>query len=434
MKITRIILENFRGFKYLQMGVDPKLNVIIGNNGAGKTSILDAIALQLNHYIGKLKYGTEKYQIEIGYKNDDINFFATNSSINIDFNFNKIVLPFKLIKESLTNSFSYNGDEFNKYIEIFKTKINSETNFPILVYFNQQKDLKDLSVDISENYLNSSNKHVHQLDAYLNSCNSKPTSFRDFTIWWRMEEDKENEIRLQKNPNYRHKELETVRIAQKKFLGILKSETYENLRVFRTNPEGNQQFYIPKEGCLIFKIKNSNNFIKLDQLSEGEKLVFLMVSDISRRLVIANPSLKDVLKDGKGIVLIDEIEQHLHPAWQRTIVSALTKTFPSLQFIVTTHSPQVLSMVKSENIFLLDNFDIYTVSETFGRDSNEILDLVFNVPESPFYNDIKLIYKDLSLNKLKNAELKRKKVVKKIGDNYSEIKKIDHIFERMTER
>jgi hypothetical protein len=115
-----------------------------------------------------------------------------------------------------------------------------------------------------------------------------------------------------------------------------------------------------------------------------------MVGDIARRLAIANPSLDDPLQ-GEGIVLIDEIELHVHPKWQRKIIPDLTRTFPNCQFIVTTHSPQVLSHVQPENIYILqstpDGIIASHPESSYGRDSNQILEDYMGTPERP--QDIK---------------------------------------------
>lgn len=79
------------------------------------------------------------------------------------------------------------------------------------------------------------------------------------------------------------------------------------------------------------------------QLSDGEKCTLALFGDIARRLAIANPSLDDPLQ-GDGVVLIDELELHMHTSWQRKVISMLKKTFPNIQFIITTHSPQILGV------------------------------------------------------------------------------------------
>jgi predicted ATP-binding protein involved in virulence len=130
-------------------------------------------------------------------------------------------------------------------------------------------------------------------------------------------------------------------------------------------------------------IRKGTSTLVIDQLSDGEKLLLALTADLARRLAIAYPNLGDPLK-GEGIVLIDEIELHLHPAWQRRVLSSLQRTFPSCQFIVTTHSPQVLSEVPNDAVVLVKDFQfVRPAAPTAGRDSNAILTEVMDTPERP---------------------------------------------------
>jgi len=201
-----------------------------------------------------------------------------------------------------------------------------------------------------------------------NQSISEVINFDYFFEWFRNTEDYENEQRLHFNSNYRDSSLEAFRRALSIFL-----PDYKNPRIQRQ----------PKERLVV----NGNDCVlSINQLSHGEKLIFAMIGDLIRcmsRQMSAfddetNPSLK------KGIVLIDEIEQHLHPSWQRTIIPNLRKTFPNIQFIITTHSPQVLSNVPKENVFILEDFKLVEKTPpTFGRDSNSILYDLFGVEERP---------------------------------------------------
>ena len=117
----------------------------------------------------------------------------------------------------------------------------------------------------------------------------------------------------------------------------------------------------------------------------------MLATDLARRLAIANPGLGENALEGEGIILIDEIDLHLHPQWQRRVLPALTKTFPNCQFIVTTHSPQVLSEVPGESVFILENGKLLDYSpHTIGRDSNSILSEIFNVKERPEWSQEKI--------------------------------------------
>ena len=89
----------------------------------------------------------------------------------------------------------------------------------------------------------------------------------------------------------------------------------------------------------------------VNQLSDGEKCTLALFGDLARRISIANPHMQNPL-EGKGIVLIDEIELHMHPSWQRKVLTTLKSVFPNIQFIITTHSPQILGGVDDEyNIY-----------------------------------------------------------------------------------
>ncbi|TMQ03593.1 MAG: hypothetical protein E6J90_03205 [Deltaproteobacteria bacterium] len=120
-------------------------------------------------------------------------------------------------------------------------------------------------------------------------------------------------------------------------------------------------------------------------LSEGCRNMVEMIADIAWRASVLNPhhsAEAPLLTD--GVVLIDELDLHLHPEWQRHIVADLRRTFPQIQFIVTTHSPQIVASVSRSQIRLLDrNRLIAGEPYVEGRDSNEILEDVFGVPSRP---------------------------------------------------
>jgi predicted ATP-binding protein involved in virulence len=130
-------------------------------------------------------------------------------------------------------------------------------------------------------------------------------------------------------------------------------------------------------------ITKGNTSIDFSTLSDGEKGVITLFGDIARRLAIANETLENPL-EGNGIILIDEIDLHLHPSWQRKICHALVKTFPNCQFVITTHSPQILGELKTNEIWLLNDFNVYRPDSSFGLTSNQILDEVMDVIDGDF--------------------------------------------------
>lgn len=152
---------------------------------------------------------------------------------------------------------------------------------------------------------------------------------------------------------------------------------------------------------------------------------------------MALPSLDNPLI-GKGIiVLIDEIDLHLHPAWQRAIIPALEKTFPNIQLITTTHSAQVLSTVNKENVFLLEDFKVVpTIPHTFGKDSNSILNDLFGVGER--LNEAKKEFQELyhlidDENKKEEAERKLIEMEEKYGNDDVEVVRAKLHFDFLTQ-
>lgn len=115
---------------------------------------------------------------------------------------------------------------------------------------------------------------------------------------------------------------------------------------------------------------------------------------------------------------------HLHPQWQRSVISSLTQTFPNCQFIVTTHSPQVLSEVKKENVFIIDNYQIVeNTPHTYGKDSNSILYELMNVKERPetVQNQIDDCLKLINEGQIETAKSALNELSNLLGENDSEV-------------
>ncbi|MCB4744317.1 MAG: AAA family ATPase [Sulfurovum sp.] len=197
---------------------------------------------------------------------------------------------------------------------------------------------------------------------------------------------------------------------------------YSNLRVTR----------IPTPHMLVEK---NGETVRLDQLSDGEKNMIAMIGDIARRLSMANPRMENPL-EGDGIVLIDEIDLHLHPLWQRVIVSRLTEVFPNCQFIVSTHSPQVLSHVKAEHIFILqpinDDVDISKPTESYGKSTDRQLEDILGVEARPLKIKEKLheLFVLIQEQKLDDAKAIMKELEEEIEGREPELVKASVLIKR----
>jgi predicted ATP-binding protein involved in virulence len=342
MNVSALKLTNFRGFKNLELGFNDRINIFLGLNGAGKTSILDAISMNINHGIARLSTSNEKGEFfpEHFMTKNDVHFSAKDCTNELTYILDKKEVKYSLKQNIFETGFSYLGDAFSKYFLDVQNTINHETNLPLVVYYNAQQNYEVKFNDRKKE------ERFKQLNAYKNACNKRLFSFYDFNAWFKEQEDIENEVRLRQNPNFKLRELSIVRDAIRLFLNKLQpnilNETYSDLAIIRAKPldDDNFNFDIKSEGELF--IKKNGNFIKLEQLSDGEKKLILVVADIASRIAQLNPSLENPLENAKGIILFDELEQHLHPAWQRTIIHALSTTFSQIQWFFTTHSETVV--------------------------------------------------------------------------------------------
>lgn len=333
MKVKRLNLNSFRGFDRLTLDFAPNdTTVIVGNNGLGKSSILDALATLLSWLIGGIKSDT------------GINFLGTKDiKAGSDRALAEITVELgdrSSVTWSISNiafgtggeQIDHNFDELNPLSDRLKKELSAgqQPNLILVVHYPVNRAVLDFPLKMPDNYA------FQQLDAYKQALGEQKISFESFFQWFRPWEDLENEQRRD-DPDYRDKYLEAVRTA----IYALIPE-FSNLRVRRN----------PLRMTALKNVNNNAEEFRIEQLSDGEKCLLAMVGDLARRLALANPRLENPL-NGNGIVLIDEIELHLHPGWQRQIIPKLTSTFPNCQFIVTTHSPQIVSHVKPENVYCL---------------------------------------------------------------------------------
>jgi predicted ATP-binding protein involved in virulence len=158
----------------------------------------------------------------------------------------------------------------------------------------------------------------------------------------------------------------------------------------------------------------------------------MLVTDMARRLLLINENANvEKIQQSEGIVLIDEIELHLHPKWQRNIVPALTKTFPNIQFIITTHSPQVLSYVPNGSAFSIENGKAHPVN-TYGRDNEWILETIMDDIARPkeIQEQLDKLFDLIRTNEILKAKELRKEIASTIGEDEAELLKADILIQR----
>ncbi|MBR8828895.1 MAG: AAA family ATPase [Gomphosphaeria aponina SAG 52.96 = DSM 107014] len=404
MKVKSMKINSFRGIRDLSLNFKPtQATVIIGSNGVGKSSILDCLAILLSSLTNEF---IEQDEEKLTLKQEDINNNRqeTKNEITILWeNSQEVTWECSLFKTARKNTAS--NISVNKLIEKIDEKLtaSSEQNLPLAIYYRVNRSVLDIPLRIRTKYA------FEQSSAYYQALISDKNDFRLFFTWFREREDLENEKRLNENNDYKDPQLEAVRQAITSLM-----PDFTHLRI--------------KRSPLCMTIIKQGEELIVNQLSDGEKCLLAMAGDLARRLAIANPNLSEPLQ-GNGVVLIDEIELHLHPQWQRKIIPDLTRTFPNCQFIITTHSPQVLSHVQPERIYILEATSKGIIAcspeSSFGRDSNQILANLMLTPERPqeIKDSILELFRVIDQGDLENAKKLRQEIVAKIGEDEPELVK-----------
>ncbi len=410
MRIKRLDIEGFKVFEKADIHFsENQTTAFIGNNGSGKTSILEALRIGLDrtlmHVMNKshvpyyLKDTNKRFK-----GSHNLVYFVLDKEITNPNNY--FIVDYYLFPQK--TGFSYSKiPPTARALGNLKKKVlkNPTTNTPTIIYYPTDRIVDEIDVEPDE-------LNTHPFAAYDNALDAS-INFNSFFKWFRNMEDLENEVRLNEDVNHRNRGLTAIRTAIESFL-----PDFSHLRVKR-------------KGQPAMVVRKGEEELEVNQLSHGEKVLLAMVGDIARRLSIANPSLENPL-EGEGVVMIDEIELHLHPTWQRMVIDNLEATFPNLQFIVTTHSPQVVGNLEKGSVFSVENGKVYPLPYSYGRDSNWILKVMMNANdvEEEVAQDLENYFSLIEEGKWKEASAMRLKLEKEIGEDYPPFVKADILTRR----
>jgi predicted ATP-binding protein involved in virulence len=417
MRVKRLSMKNFRGVHDLTLEFSQtEPTIIIGVNGVGKSSILECLALQLRTFVDHIPniqafaniegtdvfHGAEETKIEILI---EINSKEGRLSARKSANGATIsgLVDGDLASPGMVLGRDSYGEEYysNQLTEELKHQLEIR-ELPLTVYYSAQRTVAHGRSNISKS------TDVKPIDAYKDSLGKYVIYFEDFFEWI---QDKSIQDRSD-NLNQSNRQLVSI---QKAIYSLVPD--FQNLKIQHFSHETRMT------------VRKQDLELTLNQLSGGEQCLLFMVGDLARRLAIANPGLDDPLQ-GAGVILIDEIELHLHPGWQYEIIPALTRTFPNCQFIVTTHSPIVLSQVKPEGIFCLEKEKdgkviAYHPDSSYGRDVNQIVEDLMGVPSRPiqFQQKILELFRLIDAGDLDGAKQQREELANEMGADEPELVK-----------
>lgn len=354
LKVSEISLNNFRGYSNFKVSIHPSLNVLVGENGVGKTSILDALACGLGPFLtampdakGKL---IKKSDIHISSKG--IASYArisikTTSSLSWDLVAKgaDISTPPKIGTAALTSYATH--------------LVDSQSEFPLVAYYGTNRALIPTSSKVAINPFEKENRG----EGYDSALDAK-VNYGILKNWFSKIEVDE----LQKRDE----------LKDHKFIHPAKRLVSEAVYQIVDRATG-LEFDKNSNDVMVHWINEQDECVKLtlEQLSEGYRNMISLTIDLVRRAYLLNPANPKPLAVN-GIVLIDEIELHLHPRWQQKVLNDLTNMFNNIQFIVTTHSPQVLTTINADSIRIVSvnakEAKLVTGTTTYGSESSRMLE------------------------------------------------------------
>ena len=419
MYIKNLTLQNFKCFENLELDFHPKLTVIVGANGSGKTSILEGAAIAISTLFVKMDGLSGR---SIDKTQARLKAFSVGSTKDVQPQYPVTVKASAVIdnKES-TWSRRLNKPTGNTTVIDARNIIDVGVQFqeqlrkgdtslvlPVIAYYGTGR-LWDYHREKQNDVFGTNNRSNGYIDCVDGTANIK--LMMNWFLKMTVQKYQNQELGLGSIP-----ELEAVysamescykRITGNEFVKIQYSMATKELEIAYKDPAGELMR------------------ISINQLSDGYKSTISLVADIAYRMAVLNPQLLgDVCKETEGIILIDEVDLHLHPTWQQQILKDLTAIFPKVQFIVTTHAPVVISTVRSENIIMLDQGEAFEPSgEVHGKDINTIISGIMNSTERPV--EIKKLFSDfyhyIDEEDVANAEKTLDILKERIGNDDSEV-------------
>lgn len=423
MKLERLSLANFKGFEQIDIVFESDVTVIAGVNGVGKSSVLYALAVVLSRAVPEF---TPSRSAPIYFTDDAIHSDKPSLEVSLSLRLDDQLLNagvqrvrasedesdrFILLRQEMS------ATESTGFTELLRARtltgdledgmkntraalgsLKAAANPPLVVYFTPKRQLPGMprSLPVA--------KPFEPSIAYSRALHEREVELREFMHWFRSQETLggENDLR------------------RLKVLDALRSVVTEMVPEF-TNLRIQEQ---PRLGFIVDKRGQS---IYLHQLSDGERGMLALVFDLTRRLAIANPDSDNPIAEGGALVMIDEIELHLHPKWQRDVLGRLRSVFKNCQFIITTHSPLVLGEVEARCVRFLEYQDgkvIVTVpSEAYGMDANRILQEFMGAPVRNKQIDAKLkvLFELIDEENFDEARSKIKELEEPLGEDEPEL-------------
>ncbi|KPV54315.1 hypothetical protein SE17_04500 [Kouleothrix aurantiaca] len=432
MEIKTLRLSQVRGYVQAEFQFRPGMNLLVGINGVGKSTVLDTIRILMSQILPEITATTSKADffdtehISIEHKFLTVEMQIETSGVEFEYFVHKQLNEYsspaqrksaykpahhvgreKRISRRRLDQEGYRRPEFADFYSDspIPSNFKSKVEQPFAVFYSTRRSLWNRAVS-AKTRQNASGQAVAFVEAL--SIN-RELSTREFAEWWLT-----REILADEGDSTAKPLLAALQSAALTFL-----DDFTSIRA------------IQDEGGAKLKMAKGNIELDVLQLSDGERGMLTLALDLARRLAQANPNLQDPLREGKAVVLIDELDLHLHPRWQRTIVQKLTETFPACQFIATTHSPLIIGEVQPDGLIFLTNEDgrivIRQGDQGYGLDSSYILEhlMATNSRATPSRVQINLVEDALEEGDLSQARNHLNELRKMLHGDDDEVIRLD---------
>lgn len=379
MQIHRLTAQNFRCFERFELPLAPGFNLLIGDNGAGKTALLDALMLGLGSYF--LGFRT-KLQLAPGFATDDARWVVRDIKETVDM---QAQYPVRITCEGTLGGHPAKwsrtrSDEGRKttvkdayplihFAAELQKKVRGQgtpVDLPVFAYYGTERLWLQLRTH------KSALKLAQSRAAGYRYCLARESNIRYISEWIKHRTMSEVQQYIIKT---------SVGTGTLSFSDVL-LKTISNA-VCSCIPGAKDFYYNIKYQELYLRFSDRRE-LPFHMLSDGVRGMLQLVADLAWRIVVLNPHhMEDALRLAEGVVKIDELDLALHPRWQIRIINDLTRVFPKLQFVATTHSPLILAGAKGANVLRLEDSAVYKQEHVYGQDSNTVLTDAMDGPTRP---------------------------------------------------
>lgn len=374
MRIDRLTVQNFKKFAEQTITLHPQFTLLVGDNGSGKTTVLDALAVSasvwLVEYPDSILQSSyrnilrKEIRLEPSREGDRIQFrdrFPALVKATGQIGDQPKVTWVRQIKQRGGKTTNAGAKEALDIIRnIYQRDQSGESIVcPVLAYYGAGRAW----LPSNKPKQGKANGGPARRWAAFYKCFSEEIRFAELTDWFRREAIAAGNRKGRVRPGF-----EVVRRA-----------------IMRCVPDADGVWFDGDREEIVLSI--GGHAQPFDNLSAGQRMMLALVADIAIKAVTQNAfllppdelgpedePLPRLLQQTPGVVLIDELDVHLHPSWQRRVATDLKETFPNIQFIATTHSPQVVGEVPREQILKIDGGFVYSPEHSFGVDSSRILE------------------------------------------------------------